>query len=378
MVLLAGLTLILAGFAVAQFRRPADVEPALGSICRSRSGDARRTCYQRVLTGHLDKYGVADAVATLDSFAAYDPDLRIHAHEYAHGIGRLAYSRYPDVASTFVACGDRSASGCRHGFMQTYLESQKRITANELQGFCRPLDNEQYATWLLLQCLHGLGHGLTMFHDHDIPRALRDCELLNNDWQRQSCYGGAFMESFTNATSSHHHVGVFKAVDSTDLSYPCSIMAQRYLFACYQMQTTIMLYLNGGDFGGAARECDRAPAAMREPCYESLGRDVTTYAAGDPRKSAQLCAEGSSSYRPACYGSAVRSLVNLDGRLDRSLALCREVASREADTATATRCYWYLGNTISMLIAAGPDRAAACARVPAGSALAACREGARL
>ena len=384
-VLLAVIALGLAGYALAQLKRSKPAEPAVGSVCRRRAAEERRTCYQRVLTGHLEKYGVADAVATLDSFAVADSEVAVHAHEYAHGIGRLAYNVAPDIATTFVACGDRAASGCRHGFMQAYLESRQRVTAREVQQFCKPLENQQYTRWLLSQCLHGLGHGLTMFRDHDAPRALRDCELLTSEWQRQSCYAGVFMESFVNATKphempageSHHHAAAFRAVDSTDLLYPCSIMAQRYLYACYQMQTTVMLYLNGGDVGAASRECDRAPATMHEACYESLGRDVTTYASQDPRRAAQLCAQGSAPSRGTCFGSAARSLVNWDGRLDGALELCRVVANSAADSTAARACYWYVGNTIYSLVPTAPERDAACARISETGGRAACLRGAR-
>jgi hypothetical protein len=391
-VVLAVVALALGGFALAQMNAssPGTSESAIGSVCRRRSGDERRTCYIRVLTGHLYKYGVADAVATLDSLAIADPDVATRAHEYAHGIGRLAYSRAPDVAATFVACGDKAASGCRHGFMQGYLDSQKRVTASELRGFCRPFQAEAISRALWSQCLHGLGHGLTMHHGHDAPRALVDCEQLKTEWERQSCYGGVFMESFVNATASHtmdagegggahQHGGAFRAVDSTDMLYPCSIMAQRYLYACYEMQTTVMLYLNGGDIAAAARECDRAPLAMRVPCYESLGRDVTSHASQDPRKSAQLCAKGSEPYRAACYGSAARSLANLTGQTGGALELCDVVAKdRGAGSADATTCYRYVGNMIAMLFTTIPEREAACARISETVAVAACRRGAEV
>lgn len=386
---LAVVALAVGGFALAQMNEPAAPESAIGSVCRRRSGEERRICYTRVLTGHLYKYGVADAVTTLDSLAAADPDVAARAHEYAHGIGRLAYGRAPDITATFVACGDKAASGCRHGFMQGYLESQTRVSASELRGFCRPLAGEAFNRALLSQCLHGLGHGLTMFHGHDAPRALVACELLTSEWERQSCYGGVFMESFFNATASHgmgegggvghQHAGAFTAVDSTDLLYPCSIMARRYLYACYQMQTTVMLYLNGGDIGAAARACDRAPVAMRVSCYESLGRDVTTYAAQDPRKSAQLCAPSSEPYRPTCYGGAARALMNLTGQPDAALELCALVATDSGSgSADAAACYRYVGNWITMLFRTVPEQEAACARISETAALAACRQGAQL
>jgi len=83
-----------------------------------------------------------------------------------------------------------------------------------------------------------MGHGLTMLYAHDLPRALTDCDMLSDGWDRESCYGGAFMESVINATAphhpatmlaahSHHHMAAttFKALDPADPLYPCSIMA---------------------------------------------------------------------------------------------------------------------------------------------------------
>ena len=292
-------------------------------------------CYARVLVGYLDRYGVARAVAALDSLAVADSEVARHAHEYAHGIGILAYRRFPEITSTFVSCGDGSASGCRHGFMQAYLRNREHINAADVRALCRPFEADTVSRALLHQCLHGLGHGLTMFRGHDAPRALADCDLLAADWGRTSCHGGVFMEAFNNATAPHHQAGMpghhhpssYKAIDSADALYPCSIMARPYHIACYGFQTTVILYLNGGDIGATARACDRAPADMRLVCYESLGRDVVMHASRNPEKAARLCATGSEPYRPACYGGAVQTLVNWTGTTDDALALCRAVAA---------------------------------------------------
>src|SRR3989442_12919190 len=82
-----------------------------------------------------------------------------------------------------------------------------------------------------------MGHGLTMFRGHDLPQALTDCDLLSDGWDRESCYGGAFMENVINVTSPHHpatelaahrhhHMAMspFKAIDPAAPPYPCSIV----------------------------------------------------------------------------------------------------------------------------------------------------------
>ena len=223
-----------------------------GVACLRFAGDARRTCYSQLLSERLKKHGVADAVATLDAIAAADPDAAEHAHEYTHGIGIEAFSLSTDIPATFTACGDGFSSGCRHGVIQAYFEAREQVTQSEVEALCQPFKSPGASRWVLFQCVHGMGHGLTMFYGHDLPRALAGCDQLRAGWDRESCYGGAFMENVVNATAPHHaahalhsHAAAhdrgaaapFKALDPTDLQYPCSIMAERFLAACYNLQT---------------------------------------------------------------------------------------------------------------------------------------------
>lgn len=386
-ILIAVAALAVAGFAVTQLARPAGSASGGGVACRRLGGEERRACYTRQLSERLAANGVADAVATLDAFAAADPDVAEHAHEYAHGIGIAAYSPSTDITATFAACGDGYSSGCRHGVIQAYFESRDHVTAPEVEALCRPFKSATASRWVLFQCVHGMGHGLTMFHAHDLPRALTDCDLLADGWDRESCYGGAFMESVINATAPHHPATqlaaqshqhepavAFKAIDPDDPLYPCSIMAERYLHACYQMQTSVMLHLNHGDIGKAARTCDRAPSHMRSVCYQSLGRDITSYAARDPQKTADLCAKGTAASRPACYFGAAKALVDWTATTDAAFTFCRIVV-REPGAPT---CYQALGEEIATLVATVPEREEQCTRAQLPAAVAACRQGAGL
>jgi len=377
--------LVVVGVAANQFSRAQ--ARAVGSTCRYGSSDRQRICYSQLLSDHLTRHGVADAVATLDAIAAADPDVAEHAHEYAHGLGIEAYSTSPDIAATFSACGDGFSSGCRHGVIQAYFESREQVTQPEVEGLCEPFRSASASRWVLFQCVHGMGHGLTMFRGHDLPQALTDCDLLSDGWDRESCYGGAFMENVINVTSphhpatelaahSHHHMTMssFKAIDPADPLYPCSIVAERYLHACYQMQTSVMLYENHGDIAAAAKSCERAPAAQRPVCFQSLGRDITSYTARDPQKTADLCAKARDAYRPSCYFGAVKALVDWTATTNAAFTFCG-IVLREPGAPT---CYRALGEEIATLLAAAPEKEEQCTRAQAPEAVEACRMGAGL
>src|SRR5256886_14371467 len=142
-------------------------------------------------------------MATLDAIAAADPDATEHAHEFAHGIGIEAFSVSQNIPATFTACGDGFSSGCRHGVIQAYFESRDKVTQPEVEALCQPFKQPGASRWVLFQCVHGMGHGLTMLYAHDLPRALTDCDLLSDGWDRESCYGGGVREGALNAPAPH-------------------------------------------------------------------------------------------------------------------------------------------------------------------------------
>ena len=112
---------------------------------------------------------------------------------------------------------------------------------------------------------------------------------------------------------------------------------------------------------------------MQPICYQSLGRDITSYARNDAQESWRLCKPVAERYRPDCYAGVVGVFVDLKATTDRAFAFCRLV---EAGRGKA-RCYEQLGEEIASLKDGAPDRAALCEGVEKGY-VDACRFGARL
>ena len=351
--------------------------------CRKKPESKRTECFAALLKQRLGEAGAGEALATLQAIAIRDPDVDRDGHVYAHGIGIELYQQDTVAGRSFSQCTMLFSSGCYHGVVQAYLEHRAVVDAATLADLCRSFRGTA-SQWMLFQCVHGMGHGLSMFYGHDLPRALVACDLLSGEWDRESCYGGAFMENVMHATmpdhpasvlaASHQHHSTFQPLDPKDLQYPCSIVGTQHQRACYLMQTSVMLYFNKGDIAGAARVCDQAPIGSRPTCYQSLGRDITSYALRDPDKSLLYCLQGSADYRGWCYVGVTKALVDWSAKPATGLDFCGRVARGRG----WAECYRAVGEEVAALSETNAERAAHCRGAGGAEAVRECRIGALL
>lgn len=349
-----------AGQAAATVRRCSSPDPA-----------HEQQCYTAELDARLSAAGPAAALKLLDALSARDPDVRRDGHMYAHRIGISALKSPDQVGRIFATCTPAYQSGCYHGVIQGYFIAVEKAggsaTTETVDALCA--DHRAAANaFLLFQCTHGLGHGLDILHRHDLPKALAGCDLLSRGDERQMCYAGAFMENIVDATMPHHvsapkvveppaaHIGhgdhathgtaqappgepPFKALDPNDLHYPCSKFDEKYLTACYTIQTSAMLHHLHGDVARVGAECGRAPEKARDTCFLSLGRDVSTIALGNHAEAVRLCGLAPEAYRPTCHGGVVASIVNMNADPAEGIPYCRAVP----DLGGKRACYIAVG-----------------------------------
>jgi hypothetical protein len=327
--------------------------------CSTVYGDARTDCYSRPLDSLATLGQVRTAMGALAHLGELDIDVKRDGHVYAHGIGIAGGKRGGDIAATFAMCDPSNQSGCYHGVIQAYFAAASSIGPKEVNSLCEPFRGPDSDRWIRFQCVHGEGHGFEMIYDHDLNKSLTGCDMLSDPWDQTSCYGGVFMENIVNVSMPKHpahdmmmhnmsmqHLAVpFKAVDPKDPLYPCSAVGAQYQDACYQMQTSVILYLNHGDIGATAKTCDTAPLKMRFVCYQSLGRDISAYALQDPVKSKQMCSLGTAEYQPWCYFGLVKNFVDLNARASDGLSFCKAV---EGDF-NKMKCYEAVGEEIGTL-----------------------------
>ena len=355
---------------------------------------SRSQCFETQLVPLATEGKVKLAMGALGELAELDGNVRTDGHVYAHAIGIAAGKTTPDVAAAFTQCSESFQSGCYHGVIQAWFARQGKIGVDEANELCQPFREKAEDRWIRFQCVHGMGHGLTMLYKHDLRLGLKGCDLLLYPWDRSSCYGGAFMENIVNVTNPHHpaaaldqaasaagaanehatnsdtasgHSGhdmaamdhpatAFKAVDPTNQHYPCSVLDEKYLAACYQMQTSVMLHNNGGNMADAARSCDTAPKAMRVICYTSLGRDISSWSHQNHAEAIRMCSLGKELYRPWCYFGVVKNLIDINARTADGIAFCRAVPG----DANKQVCYAAVGEQALVLMPGVEARQKAC------------------
>jgi len=345
--------------------RAAELQTRCGSAADSMD------CYSEALLDILHAEGVGTAMQTLEVLAARDELVHREGHMYAHHIGLAAAPSPALVNMTFRECRPSFQSGCYHGVIQSYFAeltgSGAAVDAEVINSLCAEYGESEGDRWLLFQCVHGLGHGLTMLHDFHLPSALEACDQLASEWNREGCYGGVFMESIVNATTPHHTVGrpdagghshahdghgataaatqLFPPLIPERPLYPCTELDDRYLTACYQMQTSAILFHNGSNLAATAEACDDAPERYRGDCYLSLGRDISALTLQNHAEAATACASGDPEYQVWCHIGYVKNLVDLSADPADALTYCQEVAG----AALKRACYHAVGEEIWVL-----------------------------
>ena len=357
-------------------RRVADSARVADSVLNACRPHARHSpgayseCIGTGLSALSSAGNIALALGTLDYLISRETSLAPLSHPLAHTLGYAVQST-PTTASLLLAqCDDRYQSGCYHGILQRYFAARMGapLTQRVLIAPCEAFrgGSEHFR---LFACLHGIGHGLMMYHRYDVRAALPDCDRLAAEWDRTSCYGGVFMEHNMGARTQafgegefgmHRHstpaagVRLFKP---GDLHYPCNATPERYRRECYSLQTDIILPAVKHDYARAAQVCDGAGGReFVRACYRGLGRNASSAAGFAAKGIKNRCATGSASGAPFCYEGAVRQLAYAGSELPRGIAFCATLPDGEA----RRRCWGGLGMQIGGFFLDAASRRKAC------------------
>ena len=306
-----------------------------------------------VLASYVKKYGPA---ATVKLMSDYEYRVGADCHQRAHIMGRIAYQYFGALA--FSLSGHECHSGGYHGATEAFF--RERGTANlqsDIAVVCADTSND----FFLHQCIHGIGHGLMAWTSYEMFDALELCDILGTTQDRDSCYSGVFMENVVGGLSGS--MGHFTDFLSDDPHFPCNILADKYVTACYFYQTSRMVQLFEGDFEEVAKVCAEAPQSAHSLCFQSMGRDVGGATRGEPKKAIRFCSYVQDPQnRQECLSGAVQDSFWDAGGADDALALCGLLS----DATEKARCYWTIIWRARDLYPTPADLQAFCARVEEG------------
>jgi hypothetical protein len=163
---------------------------------------AAAECLDKLFREMLKTHSTEQALALIQSFQAQDPELRRDCHPVVHAVGRETFRLKGNIHDSFSACDQTCHSGCYHGSVERFLRGEEVYTQAsrhpsqaELKQKAATACDAKLPGRLLFQCLHGLGHALLYFSRYQLVPSLEVCDALAEDWSRESCYGGVFMEN---------------------------------------------------------------------------------------------------------------------------------------------------------------------------------------
>jgi cytochrome c553 len=276
-------------------------------------------CYKQAF-GNVAYYeGPKRALADLAAAMRSNPVVDGGCHQIAHEIGHAAYARYHDDAAKALANGSMTCwSGYYHGVIERAFGGVPRAkVAARARTLCAGAELRT-STFLLYQCVHGLGHGLMIYSRNDLPYSLRVCDRLATVWDQSSCTGGVFMQNFLPGPMQ---LAPTKWLSKTNLIYPCNAVAERDKLYCYLMVTSRILPEVDYRWPVAVRWCRRSERAWVTTCFQSLGRDASGFTVQNPPRIVSICRQAGDMERECVYGAA-RDLTANDANARRATRLC--------------------------------------------------------
>ncbi len=255
-----------------------------GPIPECSGASADHACYQQRYESLVRVSGVEATFAELKDEFTEDEFVSSNCHHLTHIIGRAAAELYGDIASAYSQGDNFCASGYYHGVIEAIMATLgAEEVVDEADNICAELREDENHSFDHRNCLHGLGHGSMYVLENELFESLRTCDALTDEWERDQCSGGVFMENL-NTDDSPNHLSNYLKFDQP--FYPCTEVKTHYKTQCYVRHTEYALKVVSKDdatlqdnfakvFDLCAREVEDG---FRPACYSGLGHLATTEA----------------------------------------------------------------------------------------------------
>ena len=314
--------------------------------CEHKGGPA---CFRQAFANIAYRDGPEKALALLAADDRSVPAVHADCHQISHAVGHGALAHFKNNPAAALAHGAMTCnSGYYHGVIERAFAGVPRAKVVRIaRGLCtgHAVTKESF---LLYQCVHGLGHGLMIYSGLDLPWSLSTCDRLQTDFDRVSCTGGVFMQNLMPG------MGTSRYLRKNDPIYPCNAVAEHHKIYCYLMVTSRILSLDGYNWHKTAAWCRRSEKGWVATCFQSFGRDASGFTQYQPHRTIRLCLEAGKDAGECLYGAA-RDYGNNYAGGPQAARLCN--LSPKTDRGY---CFEGVGTILGALHRYGDERRAAC------------------
>lgn len=231
-------------------------------------------CYKNAASDFLQHFTLAQVIDVFEKNEAR-PDFFPRCHEVTHYLGREEYHKTGSIAEVYDQCSFACHGGCYHGAIEAYFDEKSfpvfsannSVIGEEIRNVCG--NSATYAKpRTYSECIHGIGHAMMFITDGELPQSLKLCDSLQLLTDRETCYGGVFMESSSSSTNIDHPG---KFIKDDDPMYPCNSLEEQYLKTCYTYQSSHFSIITHYDWNRTIQLCLQVPENYKQWCFRTIG-----------------------------------------------------------------------------------------------------------
>lgn len=280
--------------------------------------------YKKTYTKIVNEDTPSIALDKLRKEIKLDSKLLQVCHAIVHEIGHESYEKYKSFGESMKFQDEICNSGYIHGVIEsTFSKSDNIITT--MNTICSDYTVGKYLSW---QCFHGIGHGLMIYTDNDLPESIKLCNTYSDRFMSDSCKNGVFMENFNVDQKVH----ISKYLNPYDIFSTCRDQDLNDKPICFIYSPTFYLNTNNHNYSSALKWCDTAPSLYKNACAYGVGSQAIKENIDNPKFVEKVCESGKKSQVQECINGMIDLYINHYGSLQPAKDLCLTLNKKNIKT----------------------------------------------
>lgn len=277
----------------------------------------RQGCWEQAYGNVVYHDTPAKAIKLLEQHMEKDPKSITNCHRVSHVMGAAAFTRFGEKVGLAMQEGTLvCSSGYYHGIVErALLDVPVSALGTTGDAMCKEAKEGSNTN---IQCYHGLGHGLMLHTNYNLPQSLQACRVLAQWGDRDGCYSGVFMEN-----SSGNYGIKSPWLRDRDLLYPCNnrIVHDEAKRICYTSVAARIAASLDWRLEAVPQWCRRAPDPYSAVCFQNFGEIVGERMRYDPAYVRSMCPLAGA-HLTECFRGAAGSGIGATGKAHVGARVC--------------------------------------------------------
>jgi len=302
------------------------VEQAFQTCPRSADRSGSIVCFRNFLSDFVAQNGIQELLSALEIITKEESLDPSYCHDVVHALGQLG-TEHQSVQETVVVCTDLCTYGCHHGAVEQYVATEtdpqkQHQLVSDVVDACKSSNRAA--------CFHGLGHGVSVLGNYELPTSLALCNQVEEESDRMYCGEGVLMELYEPSTFD-------KPIQEfpEDIGAFCESLESPYHITCYRMVGS-HTYQRTQNKSAAVTACKSIDQAFSGDCIAALSQNLYFMEQNNVGAVVEFCSQQTDAYAEDClkgmlYGAEIAA------QSSRKKEICEQWQEFEASNSNRTQ-----------------------------------------